>query len=52
MKCGVCHKEWKGRESYCPGCGAPVTQRARSLFIEIVLVVAALGLLVWLLSTR
>jgi len=50
MKCAVCHKEWEGRDGYCPGCGAPVIERPRSIVIEVLLVAAALGLLLWLLT--
>jgi predicted amidophosphoribosyltransferase len=52
MKCAVCHKEWKRLDVYCPGCGAPVTARRRSMVMEVLLVAAALGLLLWLLKLR
>ena len=52
MKCAVCHKEWKRLDVYCPGCGAPVTARPRSMAMEVFLVAAALGLLVCLLKVK
>ncbi len=52
VKCNACGTKQSGAEIHCRKCGAPLPNRQRNLFGDILWFGAVLTLLIWLVKFR